>query len=202
MKQLKSILTLLILATTLACNSDDDSPKEFDGSIESLEDFFNPDLVDALENLGFIINEGDTPPDITGSYFSSPFQIQASTVPGDNIGSNFPDYTSIFSNQNNALLKIDFNGSGGQQTDEGFGSLIAGDNDRFSVYLKLTSQISGSVETQTAYAISGRLTTDGIEDFQLAILMLDDNGDPDEIYIENNAGRLFKDGNNFSEKIN
>lgn len=186
-----------------SCSDDEDSGTgEFDGSIESVEDFFTPELVAALENLGFVINQGSTPPNIEGSYFSSPFTLQASTVTGDFVGSNFPDYTSIFSNQDNGSLKIDFNGSGGSQTDEGYGSLISGNDNRFSVYLKLSSQISSSIEVETAYAISGRITDEGIEDYQLAIMMLDDNGDPDGVYIENNTGRLLVDSDDFSERIN
>jgi len=203
MKQLKilSVLFIFVIFST-SCSKDDDEASDFDGSIESVKDFFTPELVVALEDLGFNINQGDTPPNIEGSYLSAPVKLEASTVSGDFVGKSFPDYTSIFSNQNNSRLKIDFNGMGGSQTDEGYGSLISGTDNKFSVYLKLTSQISGSVEVVSAYAISGRMTDNGIEDFQMAILMLDDKGDPDGVYIENNTGRLLYDTDNFSEKIN
>lgn len=198
---MKKIIFLLATFTLfLGCSSDDDSGNEFDGSLESIEDFFTPELVEALQDLGFIINEGGDPPNIEGTFFSEPFRLAASTVSGDFVGQAFPDYTSMFSNQDNSSLTIDFNGSGGSQVDEGFGSLVSGEDDRFSVYLKVDIQINNSNVAETGYAISGRMTDDGIEDFQLAILMLDDNGDPDGVYIENNTGRLIVDIDDFSPR--
>lgn len=40
----------------------------------------------------------------------------------------------------------------------------------------------------------------GIKDFQFANLMLDDNGDPADIWIGNNTGRLLEDTDGFSPK--
>ncbi|MBR9916079.1 MAG: hypothetical protein GYB32_14905 [Algicola sp.] len=199
----KTILVFAMLALVLSCSSDDDNGEDignqFDGSLESVEDFFSPDLVQALQDLGFIINTGNNPPNIEGVFFSSPFILEASSVPGDFIGQTFADYTSEFFNQNNQALTLDFNGMGGTQTDEGFGSFVSGDGNLFSVYLKNTTRI-GNFDAETAIAISGRITQDGIEDFKYATLMLDDGGDPEGVYIENNTGRLLYDSDEFSPR--
>ena len=184
-----------------SCSSDDDSgSREFDGSIQSLEEFYNPELVAALEELGFKINQGNTPPNVEGSYFSSPFILQESNIPEDTPNHVFSDYTSTFSNQDVNSLTVDFIGNNRDQIDEGDGSLISGENKSFSVYLKNNTQIGSSIMVSTAIAISGIMTDEGIEDFQYAILMLDDKGDPDEVYIENNTGRLIHDSDGFSPK--
>ncbi|WCO00596.1 hypothetical protein [Psychroserpens ponticola] len=198
----KTILFFAMITMLFSCSGDDDAAEianQFDGSLESVEEFFTPELVDALLDLGFIINTGDNPPNIEGVYFSSPFILEASTVPSDFVGQSFADYTSEFSNQDNGSLTIDFNGMGGNQTDVGFGSFVSGDGNAFSVYLKNTGTI-GTYSADTAIAISGRMTEDGIEDFKLAALMLDDNGDPESVYIENNTGRLIYDSDEFSPR--
>jgi len=202
MKKTKLFITIFVLTGIMfSCSSDDDSgSREFDGSIQSLEEFYNPELVAALEELGFKINQGNTPPNVEGSYFSSPFILQESNIPEDTPNHVFSDYTSTFSNQDVNSLTVDFIGNNGDQIDEGDGSLISGENKSFSVYLKNNTQIGSSIMVSTAIAISGIMTDEGIEDFQYAILMLDDKGDPDEVYIENNTGRLIHDSDGFSPK--
>ncbi|WP_323787927.1 hypothetical protein [Psychroserpens sp.] len=200
----KTILVLVMIALVFSCSSDDGNVQgaadEFDGSLESVEDFFSPELVEALLDLGFIINTGDNPPNLEGVYFSSPVVLEASSVPSDVIGTTFLDYTSEFSNQDNSTLTLDFVGSQQSvQSDEGFGTFVSGDGDLFSVYLKTTTTI-GSFDAESALAISGRMTQDGIEDFKIAFFMLNDNGDPEEVYIENNTGRLLYDSDEFSPR--
>ncbi|MFC0604301.1 hypothetical protein [Winogradskyella pulchriflava] len=195
----KIIFVFFITALCFACSSDDDNSSEFDGSLESIEDFFNPELVQALQDLGFVLNIGNNPPDIEGTYLLSPFELQASNIPSDIIGTVISDYTATFTNQNSGDLRVDFLGEGGSQTDVGTGSFVAGDGAQFTVLLKLTSQI-GSVPVETAYAISGTMTENGIDDMQIGGLMLDDNGDPEGVYIENNQGRVFFDSDAFSPR--
>tara|TARA_R110000868_G_scaffold189493_1_gene432484 strand:- start:458 stop:1129 length:672 start_codon:yes stop_codon:yes gene_type:complete len=203
MKNLK--ITSFYLCSLLvfsACKKDKETEEiaEFDGSIRAIEEFFSADLVQALEEFGFIINEGSSPPNIEGAYFLSPFEIAGSTVEGDEIGDLFSDYTASIKNQDNENLTVDFSGDGGGQIDNGFGSFISGNGNNFNLFLKLTSKV-GNYSADTAYAISGNITNEGIENVQVAILMLDDKGDIEGVYIENNTGRLFKDSDNFSERI-
>ncbi|QCX01638.1 hypothetical protein FGM00_16530 [Aggregatimonas sangjinii] len=200
MKTLK-IIGCCLLVAFYSCDKNDDSETtdEFDGSIRSVENFFTPELVKALTDLGFELNEGNTPPNLEGTYLISPLQLNATTVETDQIGSIFSDYTATITNQNNEKLTIDFNGEGGGQIDNGFGSFISGTENKFSIYLKLTIQI-GNEPAESAYALSGTITDDGISEAQMAILMLDDKGDVEEVYIENNTGRLFTDGDGFSPK--
>ena len=194
-------LFIYLCATLLLfhCKSDDDNGG-FDGSLRSIEDFYNEDVVEALDDLGFNINTGNTPPNLEGTYLISPYELKASTVESDVIGRIFANNLISFSNQNNASLTVDYRGVNGTQEDNGDGSFISGENNEFSIFLKLTSQINESVIVDTAYAISGILTNNGIEQVQVALLMLDDKGDPDGVYIANNTGRLFIDSDGLSPK--
>jgi hypothetical protein len=202
MKHLKiSILFLTVLAT-FSCSKDDDSePNDqgFDGSINAIENYFSPESVQALEELGFIFHPGDNPPIINGTYFVSPYILEASTVPGDYPGMSFADLNATYSEQDNEALSIAYSYINGNESGSGIGAFISGSDNKFSVYVKTTSYI-GSTPAQTAQAFSGKLTSDGIENFQSALLMLDDNGDPEGVYIENNTGRLLTDSDGWSPK--
>ena len=116
------------------------------------------------------------------------------------MGQAFAPYAATFSNQNSSELTLDFMGQGGSQIDEGTGSFVSGDGAEFTVLLKLVSQSDGSVEVDTAFAISGTMAEDGIVDMQIAVLMLDNKGNPDGNYIYNNQGRVLFDSDGFSPR--
>jgi len=203
---MKRIILLAIAFSTVlvSCKKDDngksDDDSGFDGSIQDIEDFYSSDIVDALDNLDFDINTGNNPPNIEGVYFVSPSILQASSVPGDTPGIQFPDITMNFSNQDSDNLTIDFTGDSGPEVYDGDGSFISGDNNRFSVFL-IINVTSGGQTAETTFAISGQLGDDGIENVQVAVLMLDDNGDPGDYFIENNTGRVLYDEDGFSPEI-
>ena len=50
--------------------------------------------------------------------------------------------------------------------------------------------------------MSGKVTEGGIMDYEFINLMLDDNGDPQDVWIENNTGRLLIDSDGFSPLTN
>ncbi len=213
MKTIKYILSITLLITFFtACIEEDiyeedieindpnnnDNPTGFDGSIEDIENFFNPSILNAMQDLGFVIYPGNTPPQIPdGTYIATPFILLNSTVPGDNNGSTFEDYIIDFFNHNNSQLTIDFLSENGGQTSNGNGSYISGYNNNFSVFLRANTTYQGYT-AEFAYAISGKLVTNGIENFQFVNLMLDDNGDLGGFWIENNTGRLLYDSDGFT----
>ena len=192
----------MLTTILVGCKKDDDVEDAggFDGSIEDIEDFYNSDIVDALLALGFDINTGNNPPNIEGSYLVSSAVLQNSSVPGDTNGTVFPNLLMNFNNQEGELLTIDFDGSSGVEIYNGDGSFISGDNNEFSVFLKIIAERSGQT-AETTFAISGVITNEGISDVQVAVLMIDDEGDPGGIFIENNTGRVLFDGDGLAERI-
>lgn len=197
MKKLK-ILALIAAIVTIGCSKGDNDG--FDGSLRSIENFYTPELVHAMDSLGFIINTGNKPPEIEGFYDFSPVILQASSVPSDILNSTFLDYEITFSNQNNGKLTIDYYGDQGIQTDNGDGSFISGKDNTFSVFLIVSSEIN-SHPADSAIALSGKITDEGIEGIQLAFFMLDNKGNPGGNIIHNNTGRIFYDSDGLSEKI-
>ncbi|WP_298341267.1 hypothetical protein [uncultured Algibacter sp.] len=204
MKRLLFVLLTVSPFLLFNCsNNDDDNNQDegFDGSIEDIRDFYNDDLVDALEDLGFNLNTGNNPPNIEGVYFVSPLLLEASSVTGDIVGMPFNDYTITFSNQNNSALTIDYFGDQGNQIDQGSGSFISGDDDNFTVLLITTStDESNNTTADSAISISGVLTDGGIENIQMAFMMLDNKGNPNGEWIPNNTGRIAYDSDFNSPK--
>lgn len=203
MKQYKILMLLALFLAFSACKKDDDGDGDdqtFDGSITDIENFYNSDVVDAFFELGFNINTGNNPPLIEGSYLVTPSILQATSVPNDVIGSVFSDIFLNFRNQDNGSLTIDFDGASGSETYDGAGSFISGDDNQFSVFLVITVTREGET-AEVTFAISGTKETDGISDIQVALIMIDDNGDPGGFFIENNTGRVLTDGDGFSEEL-
>ncbi len=195
------LMGLLMAAVTTSCKKDDEeNDAGFDGSISDIENFYNSDVLDELISLGLDINTGSNPPNIEGVFNATPFILQASSVNGDTTGSQFPDLSMIFSNQDNTSLTIDFNGVNGAETYDGDGSFISGEGNDFSVFLKVNVTLNGNV-AETTFAISGSIEDGGLGDIQVGLIMIDDGGDPDGAFIENNTGRLLYDSDGFSEEL-
>ncbi len=196
--------TFLLLAGCSKDNDDNDDPISVNsmGSIQELRDFYNESFVNAMTTIGFTIHLGNSPPSLGGSYLIDPFVLEDSTIPGDedNIGQGTGNYQVTFSNQDNSKLTIDMVGLGGSQVDEGNGSFVTGANGKFSVFAKTTTQL-GSASAITAIAISGTITEEGISNVHFFGAMLDDKGDPQNTFIENNAGRFYLDGDGLSPKV-
>ena len=174
-----------------------------------MEDLFSEEVVQALNDLQFNINEGTDPPGLEGTYFVSELILIASNREGDEIGTRFLDQEYTFFNQNFEDNTIDFDGEQkfgpeGEPTSflDGSGSFISGKGNRFSIFLLVDQERADTgSRSQNAFAMSGEITTDGIVDFEQTSIMLDNFGNPYNEYIENGEGRRFIDQDGFSELI-
>jgi hypothetical protein len=162
---------------------------------------FVPDsLLSIIDSLGMPIYRGDNPPNIGGAYLCSPFKLLNSNRPTDQIGAIYADYYVNFSEQNNTNLKVSVDYKNGNEDGTGLGGFIVGDNNNFSVFSELTVVVFAD----TAFSlnlISGTITENGIDNFHLALFMLDNLGNPSGYYINDGEGRVFQDSDGFSEKI-
>ncbi|HID39937.1 MAG TPA: hypothetical protein EYP36_10555 [Calditrichaeota bacterium] len=192
----------LFLIFMFSC-SDDSNPTslvEDNGLTREINELVPDSLFDVLDSLGMPINRGGNPPNVEASYLCKPFKLINSNRESDNIGSIYADYYVKFSNQNNEKLTISMDYENGPEVGNGIGGFIVGDDGKFSVFSKLTVV----VYSDTAYIlnlISGKLVDNGLQDFYLALLMLDNQGNPNGYYINNGDGRVFKDDDGLAEKI-
>ena len=208
MNRITIIFFVLPLSICFSCSSDDDAANDaFAGTETDLTNFFNEEVVDALIDLDFTINEGENPPNLQGTYFASPIILTDTNVPSDIIGSKFLDLQFSFFDQENSENTIDFEGEtlSGSTVMERFSgidsSFISGEGNDFSVFSIITGEIvNTSAVADMAYAISGTISNNGILDFEIAILILDDRGDPtNSIFLQNGQGRKFIDQDGVSE---
>jgi hypothetical protein len=152
--------------------------------------------------LGIEINNGRNPPDIEGTYLAATLRLVNNTsAQGKNIAEQWDMYVT-FSGQNDTRLTIDANYT--MQTEEepmssGGASVITGEGNKFTVFMEGTRVESGyTAETVEVY--SGEITGTGIKNFQWAVFMVDNKGDPLGHWIENGAGYFKRDSDGFSEK--
>jgi len=204
MKKLSILLLTvpLILIFIFSCSSDSNptSPVEENGLTREINEMVPDSLFDVLDSLGMPIYRGGNPPNVEASYLCKPFKLINSNRDNDNIGSIYADYYVKFSEQNNEKLTISMDYENGPEVGTGIGGFIVGDDGSFSVFSKLTVV----VYSDTAYIlnlISGKLVDNGIQDYYLALLMLDNQGNPNGYYINNGDGRVFKDDDGLADKI-
>jgi hypothetical protein len=200
-----AVAALFTLTFTFSgCGGDDDKPQVqpipvFNGTHESIEAYVTPELLETMEGLGLQINEGSTPPAVSGEFLDSVNVLQASNIAGSVPGSVFADTYFKFEHQNLLANTIDvsYYTPGNVETSSGIGTVISGHGEYFSVIAKQkTVHASGTADG--VIIVSGRLTQAGIEDFQFAIFMLDNHGDTS--FIANKKGRLFRDQDNVASK--
>lgn len=204
---MKKLSTLLLILLLVACSSNDDSDEIFSGTENDLVEFFSEEVVAALVEFDFTVNEGGNPPDLQGTFYASPMILTNTNVPTDIIGSQFVDLQFTFFGQDINANSIDFEGETllGKTIIERLSgidsSFISGEGNNFSVFSVITGEIinTGAI-ADVAYAISGTIAENGILDFEIAILILDDRGDPtNSIFLENGQGRKFVDQDGLSE---
>ena len=200
MKKLITFTMSAFLVLT-SCSKDDNNTNEgFDGSDKAIENFFSAEVLQAMNDLGFPVNQGAQPPIINGDYYFSPVELVASNMVNDQIGKIYTSSTLKFSNQNNKDLSLAFQElSDSGASSIGVQSYISGSDDKFSVFIKVEYLNEGHVSI-LAYAYSGTLLEDKVENLQFTLIMLDDKGDPNNNLIENGQGRLFKDSDGISPK--
>jgi len=211
MTLLRFTITCFSIAVLTACsensgnkgNITEQLDRVFDGSLESVEQFYSPSQLRAIQQLGLNVNEGDTPPNVEGTFFLSPWVLQASTVPDDQglIGFEIGAADITISNQNNATLtatlKIDEYLEEERGTTEGSGSFISGSGSLFTIYFKTVTDYGNGELADTSITISGSVTELGIENIQLAAFVIDGRGND---FIPNDSGRVLIDGDGLSER--
>ena len=142
----KTRLLLLVLLSPFmitGCDKDEEPDDQFNGTIQSIEEFLTPELTDIMTELGMEFNTGNKPPMIEGEYFATPI-LEATNVANDKIGSPFADIIFQFEEQNNKELTVKFSYVQANESGEGIGALIAGKDNLFSALLKVTGRLNNS----------------------------------------------------------
>lgn len=185
-----------------SCEKEKVTPKvDENGLTKEITDLVPQEILDEMEELGMPIHGGAAPPLIEETFLGTPFILLSSNRPGDVPGQEFADYQVTFYGQDNDDLSIMVNYKSGPENGTGLGSFIVGENGYFSVFVELNTTHTNGSTAQQVSVISGKLVSNGIEDMHLAAFMIDDNGDPEDVWIENGEGRVIHDEDGFSEQL-
>ncbi len=193
---MKHFISLLILTLLLGACCKDHS------EIIPGQNFIPDDVLDAIRANGQIIYDGYNPPALKDKFLMSPSVLVSSNF--DDVfapGHQFVDAIIEFSNFNPNDLTIKVTIEEGTTQGEGIGSFISGVGNNFTVYVKLDTEDATGHKIVHADVFSGTLETGGIRNLQRSVFMIEDNGDPNNDYIEIGQGRLAEDEDGFSEKI-
>lgn len=169
------------------------------GLPDEFVDQVGEETLDAVEQeLGVAIYRGSSPPTFNSEYLASPYLMTATTVPDDlnDVGDQFGDQYFRFFDQNEDAQTIAVQVAQGDSIGEGMGGYISGRFNRFTVFVIVNSVRDDGAESQVLRVFSGRLRSDGIRDYEQALVMLDDGGFSG--YIPIDTGRAFEDGDGFA----
>lgn len=175
------------------------------GLSRAINDLVPEEILAKMVALGMPINTGGVPPKIDGNqYKGSPMILKATNIVGESTGRQIKDFFVTFSEQNNNSLTVKIDFTTGTESGTGVGSYMAGNGNNFTIFSQVdvedVKQVQG-VKSKTVMVISGKWTSTGIEDLHTSVFMLDDKGDPNDVWIEVGEGRIFYDRDGFSEKL-
>lgn len=212
----KIILFTLVLIWSLGfygCSEEDSTPSDsnpndersyFDGSRKSVEEIIGPDMLVIIQKLKMPLNYGSTPPNIDITCLIQDAELLSSNVPGDWVGRAIDSYDLRFENYSSKTNRVDFYGGHSDifaQKDDGDGAYIAGEGNKFTVYLNLESKLFGH-PTDVVVIATGEKVANGIKNIHFLYLMKDDKGDPNGNIIENGTGRVIIDSDGLAESWN
>jgi len=175
------------------------------GLSEDINNLIPDNILEAIGDLGIEINGGKNPPNIEGTYFVDTLVLVKSTA-GGNIVTQWDKYVT-FSKQDNTALTIDadytmqLEGDVGPMSSKGPGSYIVGEGNKFTVVVDGTRE-QGGFTAKTVEIFSGEISDLGILNYHWAVMMIDNSGNPLNVWIADGTGYAKKDGDGFSEKVN
>jgi hypothetical protein len=178
--------------------------RNFANLTEDIHNLIPDKYLEAIRDLGIEINGGRNPPNIEGTYFVDPLLLVENTT-GGSIAAQW-DKKVTFSRQDNTTLTI--NADYTMQTENftdpmsssGPGSYIVGEGNKFTVVVDGTRE-QGGFTAKTVEIFSGEISALGILNYHWAVMMIDNSGNPLNIWIANGTGYAKKDGDGLSERV-
>lgn len=156
MLRLKSLITFFIVSWVVFSSvSGEERPRlDENGLTPEINRLVSQENLDALVDLGFVINRGGTPPILAGQFRVSPGYFAKSTE-GDIQGISARDFFLSLYDQEELSIAVDFK----QQSQEGndIGSYIVGADDKFSIFVEDSElNTNTGARAKVLYPISGK----------------------------------------------
>ncbi len=198
MKKIFKLLTVAIclLAFLNACkkNNGGGNPNGNNFS-DSIKNIVPQPIIDSLRSWGMKINDGLTPPSVTGIYEETQDSCEFDNSGDNYAGTIFASYKFKFSHQNNNKLTIEMEKKNvNDYSDSSYDSsatFIAGNGKYFTIFAQETGLEKGI--NYTALSIcSGEVTGSGIINLQYAIYLKSKVNDPNNtVLMSVGSSRIF-----------
>jgi hypothetical protein len=143
-----------------------------------INDFLNNNDIGEYEKAGMKIYTGNNPPNIEGLYksdslvvfYDKPFENEAP------VGTEVSNYNHQFTDQkSDGTIKLKRIPLEGEDTAEGMGGFISGNNSCFSIFVNVQDQ-SDQCNTNQATIYSACKTEEGLEDLQAGFILKEQEG--------------------------
>lgn len=189
------IFALFGLVLGLAsCNKEDDEPDMHQAKINST---IPPEYVQTVKSLGMEIHAGNTPPNVTGTYFMVPNLLLSSNISDDApANTQFVSYNVTFSHFDQADFSLRFVGLSTGERDESESAVVSGSGNNFTVYGRSTTTV-GANSVVLGVMYSGTLEDGKVKNLKRAIIVVDDSKAGPNLLKRGNA-RVFHDGDKTS----
>jgi len=195
-----AIAVLLIPALLSGCKKDKEVTPEEEVFTKEILNIIPKATIDTLRSWGMIINEGKTPPNLAGSYYTNNSNCFFDNSSFKRLGKWRGNYTYKFYDQNNEKLtvNIDYTIDGGSDVAKGVGSFISGSGDKFSAFF-VTEGVSKGINYKSLTIVSGRKTATGIVDWTDMLRLTQKDPDPTKQLIDVGGTRIFKEDDSLAD---
>jgi hypothetical protein len=197
------LCTLVLGIFATSCKTDETSQlMEENGLSKAINNFISDDIFNILDSLGMPVHTGGEPVNVEGAFLVSKAVLLASNFPDDSVGYEFEEIKISFSGQNTKELTLTAEFTQDSSETECYESYISGEGNDFSVFSKSkTFDSTGKDSAFSAQVYSGTWSSEGINDLYMAVVMLDNHGNPQKSYLDVGNARLVFDKDGLSEKI-
>jgi len=163
---------------------------------EQVNEFLNMDFIEILEGKGLQVHSGLTPDNVTGNYFVDNWTNLES-------GTRYVNYSFQFLNQTSEF-QIEVKSAAEFSDATGIVAYISGDGQYFSIYSEQDHNIDDSghnVFIKTADIYSGKVTSEGIIDFQNGFIVLQKENDWYDRFLNVGTSRVVYEADFMADAV-
>ena len=167
---------------------------------EGVRNIISDDQIRLLEESGLEVHPGLNPPRIEGSYRTTTLEATFdSTEVYPSVYTYYYNFYDQDDRQNSVVM--DYNGGNGSDVATGEGAFLSGNGSEFSLFVEARGETMGVEYTQVS-VYSGTVTEAGIENFQLGIILIEKEGDENDILLMPVEGRrVFVERDGLAERV-
>jgi len=184
-------------------DDDDDDSGDDDDTIDDVpddvNDFLDPEDLEAIEDAGMPVHRGDNPPNVEGSY-----GLDSLIITYDELGMEgwtIAYYEMTYYDQTSAgAIKNDYEAPDAGDVGTGIGGFISGDDGCFSVYLDIEGEASGCSYKLPAVH-SGCMDSNGIADFYWGFIMKEKSGTNCDALMPEGAVRVIEESDGLAAEL-